>query len=421
MPFFSPSSSESSHPPKNGESLSEAFLDTSSVRDTLPEQYRTHFDELRGSILAFCHEFDIPVSALSNKEVFGVELNSKKIPQERMKEAVSLFERLEHLVTNREPLKKELPEYLQEVESLYHLTEQYASQFNLLKEAGILNERNAIVGIDGEEYSVPTLEQIAQRLYERREELSVKRDQGFTKLLLVPFGMSLDTLCRTLKQFLLSYKTNHPDFDLDIDDPLYTLVEGYEGGDLGNAPKLFYDPQLFDRENINNHGGKTKTKILEEQDDRDQVQGDGGVGWHILLLQPSNLEGVTPIPREGKGTKRGYTIPRPDIEAGQSSKIYLEILQEAKGDPISPYYGESGMTPEDWILAFMTHLTETGKPLDDDGTDTESMSFLIGGFIPSFSSVPRVFWNDLSHQVNLGRGVFPAKNIVTGTRFVVRV
>ena len=104
-------------------SFSEAFLDTSSrTRDSLPEQHCAHFDELRGSILAFCKEFKIPVSTLSNKEAFGTELTSKKISAERMAQAVSLFARLEHLVTHREPLKEETSvDDVEYAEQHYHL------------------------------------------------------------------------------------------------------------------------------------------------------------------------------------------------------------------------------------------------------------------------------------------------------------
>mgnify|MGYP001558664741 CR=1 FL=1 len=146
-------------------SFSEAFLDTSSARDALPEQYRTQFDELRGDILAFCKEFKIPVETLRSKEAFGAELTSKKIPPERMAQAVSLFACLEYLVTHKEPLKETLPEYLEEAERLYHLSEQYTTQVALLEQAGILKE-GKITGIDGRTYPIPTLEQIAQRLFE---------------------------------------------------------------------------------------------------------------------------------------------------------------------------------------------------------------------------------------------------------------
>jgi len=396
MSLFRPSSESSLHPSTSGESLSEAVLDTSSARDDLPEQYRAHFDELRSGILVFCHEFKIPVETLRSKEAFGAELNSKKIPPERMAHAVSLFARLEHLVTNKEPLlEKEEP--LEYAERLYRLKEQYTAQVELLKRVGILQE-GAITGIDGEEYSVPTLEQIAQRLYERRELLETKQDQGFVKLLLVPFGMSLDTLIFTFKRFLLDYKQTHLAFGLDILEPL-RIFEDYQRADIGDPPKIIYNPQSFSL--IEGYQGKTKTQILKEQNqDLDSTS-----GWVIHLLQPSipndsHSKGFASIPRKGKGKNHGQKKSRPDFEANKSAVEYLSVFQEAKINPVSPYYGESGLTPEDWILTFMIHLTETGKPLDNyQDNDIESSTYLTRAFFQSSTLVPYAFWARAGRQV----------------------
>jgi len=394
-----PHQSETPHSPQSGESFSEAFLDSSSrTRDSLPEQHRTHFDELRSGILAFCHEFKIPIETLRSKEDFGKQLATKTIPSARMAEVVSLFVQLEHLVVRREPLRETHPEYLEEAERLYHLGEQYTAQKNLLEQVGILKE-GVITGIDGKSYPIPTLEQIAVRLFERKEGgLSTKQDQGFTKLLLVPFGMSLDALCKTLKQFLLTYKKDHLDFDLNIDDPLYTNPE-YEGAVLGNIPKIIYFPKSFDKDD---HQGKTKLDVLEEQTPNTD---SSFPGWRVHLFQPSDPTdsyslGFRGIPTKGKGKNHGEENPRPDFETHQTPTKYLSTLQEAQDDPDSPYHGESGMTPEDWIIALMTHLTETGKSLDGENI-TDNTACLIGAFLPSFVDVPTAYWNSASRQAVL--------------------
>jgi len=415
------STSESSHPSETEKSFSEAFLDISSVRDTLPEQHRTHFDELRQSILAFCHEFNIPIETLRSKDDFGKQLTSKRIPPERMAQVVSFFARLEHLVTNKEPLKIE-SEALKEVEPLYHLKEQYNTQVELLERIGILKD-GVITGIDGNKYPIPTLEQIAERLYEQREKLETKRDQGFTKLLLVPFGMSLDALREILKQFLLSYKQTHPTFDLDTNDPLYTREKGYEGADIGDPPKMVYNPKSFDKDH---HGGKTKLEILKTQAENPE---DSFPGWRIHLFQPSDptnqeSKGFASIPREGQGTTHGEETPRPSLEAGKSSNEYLSTLQEAQEDPNSPYHNESGLTPEDWILAFITHLQETGQPLDNYDNDIESITYLTGSFFPSIISsalVPYAFWYRDGRQAYLFRRIPRARVENIGVRSSVIV
>jgi len=417
-------------------SLSEAILaSSSSVRDSLPKEYHKHFETLRQEIIDFAASHDIPRESLAKPQSLQEAAQKLSIPD--LERLALLLERFEYLLVHHEPKKEDYTKALEHAERLYYLKEQYTSQVSLLKEAGILSKEGAILGIDGKKYPIPTLEQIAARLFERREELKTKHDQGFTKLLLVPFGMSLDALIEVLKQFLLKHKKDHPDFELDTNEPLYTL-EDYQGADIGDSPRLVYYPQSFTKED---HGGKTKMEVLEGQArgrwTLTSVSGNpatGGTasagvaeeerrtspGWTIHLLQPSNLEsqdtetpmGFALISRQGQGTPQGDLTPRPPfrergdrspLEAGKTPNEYLSLLQEAQENPDSPYPQESSMTPEDWITAFMTHLTETKKPLDDVwNTNTESTSYLIGAFFPSSVVVPFACWVRDAHRARLG-------------------
>ena len=143
----------SRHPREGGDpspsvSFSETFLNVSSsdrTRDSLPAQYRTHFDELRAGILAFCKEFGIPPSALGNKETFGVALASRKppIPLEDMQRALDLLFSLDFLLTHHKPWEdpKVCEGALEEAEQFYELSRQYNAQVELLKQTGILHPR----------------------------------------------------------------------------------------------------------------------------------------------------------------------------------------------------------------------------------------------------------------------------------------
>jgi len=429
MNLFRPSL-DAHHPSQSGESFSEAFLYSSSrVRDALPEQHRAHFDELRKNIFAFCDEFGIPKEALRNKEAFGVELTSKRIPPQRMQEAVLLFRCLEYLVTNREPLREAPPEYLEEVERLYHLREQYMAQVSLLERVGVLKD-GSIMGIDGKNYPVPTLEQIAQRLYERKEILETKQDQKFTKLLLVPFGMDLDILFVTLQQFLRDYKKDHetfgrkdPNIPDESDRPDWNSVwigSMYTQANKRAYFKLLYHPRSLDPEE---KSGRTKAEILA-----DQGQNSGfNQGWRILFFQAPHgrTQGIRPIPREGQGQQEGEINPRLDMEAHKQAREYLDILLEAEDNPDSPYHGESGMTPEDWIVAFMTHLEETGKLLDDDERGKESIAYLVGALFSSalsnsFDNIPDASWYRGGKQAFFN-ATSDWRNPEFGSRFVVVV
>jgi hypothetical protein len=316
----------------------------------------------------------------------------------------------------QDPAFQEVLEYAEEH---YHLKEQYTSQISLLREVGILKDGH-IEGIDGERYPVPTIEQIALRLYERRHELAPKHDQGFTKLLLVPFGMSLDTLFHRLEDALLLYKHHHPGFELNIGIPLWVEERSIM---VDVMPVFVYYPTSFDQAN---HQGKTKAQIFEEQ----SVTPGSFPGWTVHLFQPSrpeypNFLGIAPIPLVGQGKVRDRDVsPRPDIETGKSSEEYLSLLMKDQENPDSPYYLETGLTPEDWIIAFMTHLQEIGEPMDNDGINfsrTESFSVLTGSFFPSSVYVSVARWNQDRLQVRIGRRSPHRKSKQIGCRTSVMV
>ena len=384
---------------RTSEILGEAIMDSvSSVRDSLPEQHREHFKTLRQEIIDFAQAHGIPRESLNKPDALREAASKLSTPD--LQRLATLLERFEYLLVHHELMKEEIDpaKALEYAEEHYHLKEQYDFQVNLLGEVGILKE-GAILGIDGNKYPIPTLEQIAIRLFERREDLKTKHDQGFTKLLLVPFGMSLYSLREILKQFLLGHKSTHKRCRPNENEPLWAARE-YQGADTGDSPRLVYHPKFFDKDA---HQGETKAQILAKHaDDQDPF-----AGWTVHLFQPSNPKdqdslGFAHIPGNRQGAEYGNEIPRKDIETSKVSEKYLSALQEAQSDPSSPYHLESGMTPEDWIMAFIIHLTETGRPLDDWQADTENASSLIGAFFSSDVKVPRVYWDYDRHQINFG-------------------
>jgi len=413
---------------RTSEILNEAILSSvSSVRDSLPEQHREHFETLRQEIIDFAQAHGIPRESLSKPDALREAASKLSLPD--LERLATLLERFEYLLKNKEPRKEKRAEALEYAQEFYHLEKQYTFQVSLLEQVGILKE-GAITGIDGKKYPVPTLEQIASRLFERRETLETKHDQGFTKLLLVPFGMSLDVLQETLEHFLLEHKKENPTFKLSISIPVVKEKE-YKGADTGDSPKLVYYPQSFTKDD---HGGKTKMQILEGQKD-DQ---ESFPGWNIHFLQPSNLKdidspGFAFILHEGQGTPQGGLTPRPPfrergdrppLEAGPSPNEYLTILQEAQDDKDSPYHGETGLTPEDWIVAWMLHFQETGKPLEDirGPVSIGRYSCLIGAFFPSsIDEVPIVAWDSLIGQVFFSRNDASMQDGYEGARTSVMV
>ncbi|MBI2473200.1 hypothetical protein HYV70_01445 [Candidatus Uhrbacteria bacterium] len=319
-----------------------------------------------------------------------------------------------------------------EAEHLYDLRAQYESQVMSLKRTGLIEtkieldemgketEVSFMKDIHGNECPVPSYETIVERLAEQKEFLFTKADQGFGKFLLVPFGMSLGQMIQRFRVFLLDYKKDHPEFDR-VDsltmsdqsswDPLSMLNNVYIGTDVNGT--LIYDPKSFDA----NHGGVTKTQILKRQ----KTDQDPTLGWRLLFLQAGkDGTGFKEIPRQGKGEIQGEQLPRTDLETGKSPKKYLEDQLRTSQDPTSAYYGESGMTPEEWMVMFMSHLQETGRPMDNFRKNTESVASLTGVYLKSYSSVPSSGWDQFFSQVALNGLVPFVEDKIMGLRVVVR-
>jgi hypothetical protein len=72
-------------------------------------------------------------------------------------------------------------------------------------------------------------------------------------------------------------------------------------------------------------------------------------------------------------------------------------------------------------MAFMTHLQETGKPLDNYLTSTQSTCFLTGAFFPSSTFVPCTFWYRDCRWACLGGGDLGKRVSTDGSRFSVMI
>ncbi|HBK33869.1 TPA: hypothetical protein DEP34_02800 [Candidatus Uhrbacteria bacterium] len=427
-------------------------------RSSLPEPYRDQFDFLRQEIIDFAASHGIPREALAKPDLLREAAN--KLPTPDLERLAVLLERFKHLIVHREPYRETQAEILEYAETFYNLREQYTLQCDLFKRLKLLQvgylsepvdtERTQglsalfrsllpfgkkkrvrkeppkkgkefffVYGIDGKQYTFPTLEEVAERLYRQQERLHIKRDQGFTKLLLVPFGMRLEDLFSIyFRKFLTGYQEAHPNFGLKGDG----LMSGYDDFvhvDRGSNPRLFYYPRFF-RET--DHQGKTKPQILRER----VAQGVSCPGWNISLFQPLEPDdlyskGFASISRHDY--TQGKECLRPCLSVGRPPHEYLSLLEDAKANPDSPYHGETGMTPEDWITAFMVHLEETGRPLDDFLGPGESEAYLLGSFFPAnYCFMPYARWDNHFGKPGMSKGTMPAESYENiGARFLVQI
>lgn len=320
----------------------------------------------------------------------------------RARELRSLIER--KMVSLREavfPLEREL-----------NLKGQYESQRTILEEAGILERLSSgemgVNGIDGKEYPMPSYHELLKRMREQKEVLARKKEQGFIKLLVVPYGMSLDVLTQEYANLLIKHKnegklfatrenatdSNEPlvPLELDANEPVWRWSE-YANADANG--KLVYEPKEFSQ----NHGGRTKSEIL-------QSEKSGSAAWRILVV-----EDLPNIPRENQGKEIGS---RKQFEANRTPNDYLQDIGNGF------YAHESGMTPEDWLTYAITNLQERDQVIDD-WQGKGSIAYNTGAYFPASGIVPRAYWYRDIRRASLYGGDPAARGGNVGARSAVRV
>ncbi len=308
------------------------------------------------------------------------------------------------LITELIPFEKELG-----------IKEQYHTQKEAYTQTGLLETREGLLGmegIDGIWYSFPTLPEVAKRMKKEQELLGKKSEQGFTKMLIVPFGMSLKHFTETLRKTILAHYDPNPTetklfstntdgtkkaLDLNTTTPLYLWDKYTQGQGADVEGTLVYHPTVFDQ---TKHGGKTKKELLKEKQE---------AAYQILFLES------TPIPRSGKGETTGG---RKQIEAGASPTKYLESLQK---NPL--YQGERGLTPEAWLTQFLLSLQTKDQVIDDwDGNG--SLNYNLGGYVPKIGQSGLVsfgLWDRGGARANLGWDDPGTGDAVSGARSAVMV
>ena len=291
----------------------------------------------------------------------------------------------------------------------------YASQIKSLKEIGFLerepqkkkkgftffkskeskespSEKIGFTDIIGTFREVPSEEAIKNHFL-AIPNIKQKIDQGFTRLLIVPFGSSLDSLREKMGELIKRHKKENKllaedgtELELDVAKPIF-VWEGYDTEE--STESLVYYPELFDSKN---HNGKTKRELLSSSK---------FPGYNILLIQDD-----TRIPRQKKGTSKSG---RAQLEARKSPNDYLELL---KSDP--SYANEHGLTPEDWFTLFATNLNQKNKVINDWEPNEDSANILVGSYFSESGGIPNARWARDFKQVDLSWQGASATNMEYG-------
>jgi len=339
--------------------------------------------------------------ALSSRE--DTPQNSPHLEQAEKLEK-ELQANIQELKAKLWPFESELPR--QELNEQYNRQKETQAQNNLLEP--LSSGELGIKGIDQKEYPFPTLEQIQKELQSHKE-LKVKMEQGLIELNITPFALPLNKLTETISQAILKHQKDNKLFatkkdqsdpsealiplELDENEPLW-VWDKYQNADLDGT--LVYFPQQFDQAN---HQGKTKQAILKIP-----TKFPG----YLVTLQEKDPN----IPRENQGqTKKD----RKQLEANETPTNYLEKLQT---DP--QYHQESGTTPEEWLLRFLTQL-ETTNQVMDDYLGHGSANYNLAGYFPASGIVSLAYWNRFHRQAYLRRSEAGNQYSNFGARSAVRV
>jgi hypothetical protein len=290
---------------------------------------------------------------------------------------------------------------MSELEKELNLKEQYNSQIKILINTGLIeklsNGQYGLIGIDNKEYNIPSYKEIVNKVKAKAELLKLKKEQGFTKLIITPFGQPLSSLIEKYRKVILAHHksdallaTNGSKLDLNTANPIY--VRGnYPNSDING--NLKYYPKQFDK---NNHGGQTKQEILNQTKS----------GFNIIFI-----EDMPDLPKENADITIGN---RKKLKANKAPIDYLDSIQ---ADP--QHEDESGLTTEDWLTYAVTQLEEKNQVIDD-GLGQGQACWNVGAYYDS-DNVLYVYYDRIDHRVCLVLDVPGDRVSNVGVRLEVRL
>ena len=273
----------------------------------------------------------------------------------------------------QKPEQPKLTETQERLEKKFDLKKQYQEQVKALIETNVIellpdSGKLGVYDINNQECPIPSYEEILKRMEKNAEFLEKKKEQGFTKLLLVPIGTPLSFLIdRTRDLIVKKHKqgkllgTDGEKLELNESQPVYA---GDIYKDADKTGDLVYYPQKFDKKN---HGGKTKEEMIKETG-----------GWQIELI-----EDLPDLPGEKKGKEVGG---RKQMEANQSPEQYLKTQQTDK-----QYEGEKFTTPEAQLMYFIQYL-QTNNQVIDYFQGKGKGCWNAGTYFKGSGLVPSGFW-----------------------------
>jgi DNA polymerase III delta prime subunit len=261
------------------------------------------------------------------------------------------------------------------------LEAQIESQFAWIRSSGILEAlssgKEGIKDQEGNEYPLPTREEISKALENQIEIIREKSLQGFKKLNLAPFALSPEKLNTILAQKLLDLHKQKklkyedgaiiPEDKLDTENPA-DIWDGYKD------QEIVYFPNSFHSEN---HGGISKKDALKQKVKK---------GWTITLSE----ENTKYDPGADVGGRKQISIKYQDSngkEITPNPDEYIEILGQ------NEYKYEEGLTIEEWFGQALENLEIHNSVTDDYTLSGHKVSWNLGTFFPENRIVSYACWD----------------------------
>lgn len=270
----------------------------------------------------------------------------------------------------------------------------------------------------GQKYPMPSWKEVQKilRKPENREIIKEKSAQGFTQMLLVPFGCDLQIMAQKFKTRVkeLDQSGLNPDgssnpnkgifgaggekveFGRDDDNDPVNIWEGWD------ESQMVYYPKIYDTEN---HGGLNK---------EDAIRINGA--WQICFVE--DLEKMAVIPERADDQKdviggrrrmdRQGSFIKADFKDNPNEPRISEYksAMDDKQKLINPnaYEYEIGFTPEKYLWMQLTSLLAKEKPILMDYENNEWRgTYLTECYNYALDRVPVAYWNGANRLISLGR------------------
>ncbi len=287
------------------------------------------------------------------------------------------------------------------------LKEQYESQVDVAWKSGLFGRKelakgttNPVIERGGKKYPMPKWQEVQKTLRkpENLEIIKEKSAQGFTKMLIVPFGYDLKTMAGKFKDKVRELDQTTGIFGAGGEKVEFNRSEAdypvwvWEGFD---ESQLVYYPKQYDEKN---HGGLKK---------EDAININGA--WQICFVEDMEV-----IPLESDETK-GVIGGRKRIDRkGSCIKGQTEILQiqqlhaamqdKEKMENPTKYKHEKGQTSEQYLWMQLTSLLGKEKPVLMDYENGEWRgTYLTESYNIVSHYVPVAYWARSDRLISLGR------------------